>query len=153
MKIAKFTLKTKIIAVVSAAVLVSGAGIAYAYWTTTGTGTGAVAAAADSGTVTIAAAFTAGIVPGGTRTVTYTAANPGTSNLKVGVISHVVTTSVPGCDPLWFTIPAVTSNTVVSAGATAQALTGSGTLTFVDSATVDQDACKSATITLTLTSD
>ena len=149
----KFSRKAKITVSLAAFFLLAGGGIAYAYWTTTGTGSGATPAATSSGTVTIAASFTSGIVPGGTRAVTYTAANPGTSKLMVKDISHLVTTSDVGCLPAWFTIPPVNSNTVVPAGATAQALTGSGTLTFVDSATVNQDACKGATITLTLTSD
>jgi len=49
-------------------------------------------------------------------------------------------------------MPDVTSNTVVSAGATGQALSGTGTLSYANT-TSNQDACKGASLTLNLTSN
>jgi len=144
-------LSKKTVAALTAALLIIGGG-AYAYWTTTGAGTGAAPNASSNGTVTLTATFAPGLTPGGTATVTYTASNPGTSSLRVGTISHVVSTSDALCLPADFTIPNVVSNTTVPAGATNAAIAGTGTLTFADTA-INQDACKSATVTLTLTAN
>jgi hypothetical protein len=145
----KFSRKT--VAALTAAFLIIGGG-AYAYWTTTSAGTGSAPNAASNGTVTLTATFAAGLTPGANVPVTYTASNPGTSSLQVGTISHVVTTSNAQCLPADFTIPNVVSNTTVPGGATNFAIAGTGTLTFTDTS-VNQDACKSATVTLTLTAN
>src|SRR5680860_1106182 len=94
-------LTRKAIAVtVGTVVLLSGAGVAFAYWTTTGGGSGTATNAAANGTVTLHANFAAGLTPGGSTPVSYTADNPGTSNLFVtSLISPVVTTSDAGCLP------------------------------------------------------
>ncbi|MGN5734219.1 hypothetical protein [Arthrobacter psychrochitiniphilus] len=147
----KFSKKTKLVAATAGLVLIGG-GAAFAYWSTTGAGTGAATNADSNGTVTLVANFTPGLTPAGTRAVTYTASNPGTSSLYVGTLKNVVTTSDIGCLPADFTIPDVVSNTTVAAGAVDAPLTGTGTLTFKDTA-INQDACKSATITLTVTSN
>ncbi|MBC7443758.1 MAG: hypothetical protein H7311_14780 [Ramlibacter sp.] len=131
--------------------LLVGGGGAFAYWSTTGAGTGSSVNASANGTVTLTATFPTGLTPGGSRVVTFTGANPGTSSLQVGTITSLVSTAPVGCLAADFTIPAVVSNTRVPAGATATAL-GTGTLTFADTA-VSQDACKGATVTLTLTSN
>ncbi|WP_282382700.1 hypothetical protein [Arthrobacter sp. AL12] len=145
----KFSKKTT--AALTAAFLIIGGG-AYAFWSTTGAGTGASTNAQSNGTVVLTATFAPGLTPGASTAVTYTAANPGTSSLRVGTISHVVSTSAPLCLPADFTIANVLSDTTVPAGATAFALAGTGTLTFTDTA-INQDACKGATITLTLSSN
>lgn len=134
------------------AFLVIGGGAAYAYWSTTGGGSGSAPNAASNGTVTLTATFAPGLTPGASETVTYTASNPGTSSLRIGTISHVVSTSDPLCLPADFTIGNVVSNTTVPAASTNFALAGTGTLTFADTA-INQDLCKSATVTLTLTSN
>jgi hypothetical protein len=144
-------LSKKTVAGLTAAFLIIGGG-AYAFWTTTGGGTGTAPNAASNGTVTLIATFAPGLTPGGTATVTYTASNPGTSSLRVGTISHVVSTSDPLCLPADFTISNVVSNTTVPAGSTNFALAGTGTLAFADTG-INQDLCKSATVTLTLTSN
>lgn len=145
----KFSKKTT--AALTAAFLIIGGG-AYAFWTTSGQGTVSAPNAASNGTVVLNATFASGLTPGASVPVTYTANNAGTSSLRVGTISHVVSTSDPLCLPADFTISNVASNTTVPAGSTNFALAGTGTLTFTDTA-VNQDACKSATVTLTLTSN
>lgn len=144
-------LSKKTVAFLTAAFLIIGGG-AYAFWTTTGGGTGASPNAASNGTVTLTATFAPGLTPGASVPVTYTANNPGTSSLRVGTISHVVSTAPTGCLAADFTIANVVSNTTVPAASTNFPLAGTGTLTFADTG-LNQDTCKSATVTLTLTSN
>ena len=147
----KMTKKNKVLAAAGALALVAGGGgAAYAYWTTTGTGSGTATNSSGGGTVTLHANFTGGLTPGDSRAVAYTAdnADPNTST-KVGVLTATVTTNVAGCLPTWFGVTAVTSNTTVAANSSGTSV-GSGTLTFNDSATVDQSACKGAIVTITV---
>lgn len=147
----KFSRKTKVLATTAA--LLVGGGAAFAYWSTLSTGSGDGTNADSNGTLVLTANFSDGLTPGGTKTVSYTATNSGgTSSLRVGTIAHVVSTDDPACLPADFTIPNVVSNTTVPAGATNFPLAGTGTLTFKDTA-VNQDACKGATVTLTLSAD
>ncbi|MFF1881364.1 hypothetical protein ACFVVC_07875 [Pseudarthrobacter sp. NPDC058196] len=157
------TKKNKIAAVaLSAALVAVGGGAAYAYWSTTGSGGGSAAAAATTSNVTITASFAPGITPSGNggaataKTITYTAANPNTSSTPVTLINPVVTTSVAQgvagvCDASWFKATVPAGPTTVAAGATADSL-GTGQLTFTDDPTVDQNACKGATITVSVDS-
>ncbi|MEV6416803.1 hypothetical protein [Kribbella sp. NPDC051718] len=141
----------KKILVAAAAVLVIGAGSAFAYWSTTGSGTGSGTTAASNGTVVLHASFANGLTPGASTPVSFTADNAGTSSLQVGTVTTVVTASGT-CDAAWFSVAPVAENQTIAAGASGVALANSGTLTFTDAA-VNQDACKSATITLTLSSN
>ncbi len=152
----KLSMKKKTAATITAGFLVAGtAAGAYAYWTTTGQGTGTATNAASNGNVVLHAAFNAGLTPGGSSPVTFTADNAGSSSLWVETI-HLASVSVDTahstCVVADFTMPDVSSKTRVLAGATAQALAGSGTVSFADTA-VSQDPCKGATITLNLTSN
>lgn len=147
----KMTKKNKVLAAVGALALVAGGGgAAYAYWTTTGDGSGEATNSEGGGTVTLHAAFEGGLTPGDSRTVTYTAdnADPNTST-QVGVLTASVSTDVAGCLQAWFDVTADTSNTTVAKNST-DTIVGSGTLTFNDSATVDQSACKGAVVTITV---
>jgi hypothetical protein len=122
---------------------------AYAYWTTNGSGTGSAANATGNGSLVLHASFGGGLTPGASKTVSYTADNAGTSSLRMHTIHSVVTTSDPACLPADFTIEDVTSDVTVPAGASGVAV-GSGTLAFADTG-ANQDACKGATVTLTVT--
>lgn len=148
----KFSLKKKIAAAATAATIAGSAGIAFAYWTTTGTGTGSGMVADANGTLVLHASFDDGaLYPGGSVPVAFTADNAGDTDLQVGTIHSVVTTSDAECLASDFSIGDVASGTVVPAGESGFALTGAGTLAFANSA-ANQDACKGATITLTLSS-
>lgn len=148
----KISLKKKIAAAAAAATIVGGGSLAFAYWTTTGAGTGSGTAAASNGTVVLSASFSSGaLYPGGSVPVTFTGANAGATDLYVGTISSVVSTSDVNCVPADFSIANVSSNTIVPAGATATSLGGSR-LVFVNTG-ANQDACKGATITLTVSSN
>ncbi|WP_267278001.1 hypothetical protein [Arthrobacter sp. CDRTa11] len=146
-----FKLGRKTVAALTAGFLIIGGG-AYAYWTTTSQGTGAAPNAASNGSIVLTASFAPGLTPGASAAVSYTADNPGTSSLQVGTISHVVSTSNPLCLPADFTITNVPSNTTVPAGSDDFPIAGAGTLSFADTS-VNQDACKSAIVTLTLTAN
>lgn len=144
------TKKNKVLAAAGALALVAGGGgAAFAYWTTTGSGNGTASNSAGGGTITLHATFDAGLAPGNSVPVAYTADNGTTSSTKVGGLTASVSTNVAGCDAAWFDVTAVTSNTTVAAGATGISV-GSGTLTFNDSATVDQGECKGAVVTVTV---
>jgi hypothetical protein len=146
------TKKTKaVLAVASAGMLSVGGAAAFAYWTTTGTGTGSAAASAGGGTVTVHASFNAGLAPGQSSPVTYTADNGNDSNTVVNGLAATVSTNVPECLPAWFTVSANASGATVAAHAQGTQV-GTGTLTFNDS-TANQDACKGATITVNVTSN
>lgn len=136
--------------VAGTALALVASGVAFAYWTTTGSGSGTGATAAANGTVVLHAAFADGLAPGLSTPVTFTADNAGKTDLRVGTITSVVSAS-GACDPSWFSITPTVSNTTVAGLATGVAV-GSGTLTF-NNAAADQDACKSATVTLTVSSN
>lgn len=146
------TKKSKVAAAVASVALVAvGGGAAYAYWTTTGTGGGSAANSTGGGTVTLHATFDAGLAPGNSVPVAYTADNASTTDTVVGLLTATVTTSAPTtCLPSWFTVSAVTTNSTVAA-TTSGVSVGSGTLAFLNS-TANQDACKDATVTVNVTS-
>jgi hypothetical protein len=142
--------KFTIVAVIA---LLVAAGGAYAFWTAAGSGTASGTVAAG-GTITLNGTFPADIAPGLTRTVTFQATNLTSSAITVGTV-HLVSVAVDAghssCAVADFTMPDVVENQPVAAGATAYALSGTGTLTMANTAS-NQDACKSATLTLTLSS-
>ncbi len=145
-------LKKKTAVILTAGVLTVGtAAGAFAYWSTTGAGTGSATNAGSNGTVVLHAAFAGGLTPGASEQVTFTGDNGGTSSLYVGTIHSVVSTSNPACLATDFTVADFTSNTTLAPGASGAAL-GAGSIAFADTA-ANQDGCKGATITLTLTSN
>lgn len=148
----KLSTKGKVYAAAASVALVAaGGGAAYAYWTTTGSGSGAAANSAGGGTVTLHATFDAGLAPGNATAVAYTADNSSNTGTVVGALSASVSTSDPtNCLASWFTVTAVTSNSAVAPNSLGTSV-GSGTLTFLNDA-ANQDACKSATVTLTVSS-
>ena len=134
-------------------VVLAGAGAAIAYWSGSGTGTG-TGTAGSGGTVTLTGTVAAGSAPGVSVPVTFKAANATTSPIRVSTV-HLVNVTVDaghsGCVTTDYTMPDVTQGFEVPAGATAAGLPTSGSLTYANSA-VSQDACKGATLTLSLTS-
>jgi hypothetical protein len=149
-------LNKKVAAVAAGAVVVATAGVAYAYWTTTGSGEGSAdVAAAENGEITLEATWSADtLVPGGSESVTLFASNSDPeTDLYVDEVSGVIGTSAASCDPEWFRFADVTGLAdIIRAGASDVELSKTGTLHF-DNADTDQDGCKGATVTLTLTSN
>ena len=129
------------------------AAVAVAFWTGTGSGTGS-GAVGEGGAVTLTGTVAPGIAPGTAVPVGFTAANPSGSPIQVGVV-HLVGIAVDAehaaCEKADFTMADVTENHEVPANATAEALPTEGSLVYANTA-VSQDACKGATLTLTLSS-
>ena len=126
---------------------------AYAYWTGGGSGTGS-AGVGTSGVVTVTAMVAPGIAPGTSRAVTFTAANATASPIQVTAV-QLVSIAVDGahaaCDTDDLSMADVGQGHQVPAAATVEALPNDGSLVYANTA-VDQDACKGATLTLTLSS-
>ena len=131
--------------------VIAGAGAGFAYWTQSGGGSGS-GTVGTTGTVTVTGTVAPGLFPGGSVAVSYTAANAGTSAVRLGTVSGSVTAASGGCDITAFSLSTATENTDVLAGATAQALPNNGTLSMENFPTVNQDNCKNSTLTLALTS-
>jgi hypothetical protein len=132
------------------------ASAAFAYWTTTGSGGGSATAASSNGTIVLTASFDPGIFPGGSKVVTFDAANAGASNLYVGTV-HLVSVDaeealgVTGqCDVTDFSMADVVQNQMIEPGN--EALANPGSLVFANSA-ANQDNCKGAQISLRLSSN
>ena len=136
-----------------AVVVLAGAGAAVAYWTGGGSGTG-TGTAGSGGTVTVTGTVGPGVAPGISVPVTFTAANPSTAAIQVTTVhldSVAVDAGHVGCAVADFTMADVTQSHEVPKGATVEPLPVNGSLAYADTA-VSQDACKGATLTLTLSS-
>jgi hypothetical protein len=126
---------------------------AVAYWTGLGSGTG-TGTVGSGGTISLSGTVAAGLAPGLNKAVTLTATNATTSAIKVGTVhldSVAVDTAHSTCVVADFTMADVVEDQSIAAGATNAALANSGSLVFANTA-VNQDACKNATLTLTLSS-
>jgi hypothetical protein len=137
--------------VLGAVAILAVAGVAVAYWTTTGSGSGSGSVAASNGTLVLHGTITEALTPGSTSPVTYTADNSNSSSLQVGTVHAVVSTNKVGCEPKDFTIADTEENQVIAKESSGVALTKNGSISMADTA-ANQDACKGATITLTLSS-
>jgi hypothetical protein len=140
-------------AVSTVVVALALAGGAFAYFTGSGGGSG-TATVGTSGTVVLTATVPAGITPGTSEPVSFTAANASSSGVFVSSLSLVSVTVDSGhsaCVTGDFSMANVTENHEVPANATAEALPTNGSLVYADTA-ISQNACKGATLTLTLSS-
>jgi len=148
-------LNKKVAAGVAAAAIVAvGAGTAYAYWTTTGSGSGSATNGTSNGTIVLHSQFAAGLTPGATEDVTYTADNANSSSLYVGTVTPTVSIDAAhaaGCSAADLAISPLVANKTVPASTSGYAL-GTNTIAFTDTA-ANQDGCKGATVTLTLASN
>lgn len=145
--------KTRAVAAVGAVVAVAIAVAAVAYWTGGGSGTGS-GEVGTVGSVTLTGTITPGSAPGTAEPVSFTAANPSESPIRVSTV-HLVSIAVDdphaACETADFTMADVSEDHQVPAEATAEALPNDGSLVYANTA-VSQDACKGATLTLTLSS-
>jgi hypothetical protein len=126
---------------------------AVAYWTGGGSGSGS-AAVGTVGSVTLTGTVTPGSAPGTAEPVSFTAANASASPIKVTKV-HLVSIAVDSehsaCVTADFSMADVSEAHEVPAGATVEPLPNNGSLVYANTA-VSQDACKGATLTLTLSS-
>jgi hypothetical protein len=139
------------------------AAAAIAYWSTSGTGSGSGSASAQAdGAITLVGSIDDGLAPGKTSPVTITATNTDAkTDLRVGSTTltaiNVVDegTAHDGCLESWFTSSgdAVTQNQTVEADSDpAEVLNAKHSIAFANAA-ADQNECKGATITFTLSSN
>jgi hypothetical protein len=145
-------LSKKMKVTITAVVLAFAAAGAYAYWTGAGGGSGE-ATVGDGGTVTLTATVAGEAAPGTAQDVSFTAANATTSPVFVTAVQLGTVTADgdhAGCATADFTMADIPQGQQIPAGATAAALDDDGSLVYANTA-VNQDACKGATLTLTLT--
>jgi hypothetical protein len=158
-----FAKRSVVVGGLSAVVLVIS-GTAFAYWTVggSGTATGATASGAQTVTLTgtVAGTGTAGIAPGLSKTVSFTAANPNAYAVKIG---QVTTTTIASDDGVGvecndaaqiaeFSMAAFNAGgQSIPAGATVEAVTATGTLVYANNAALNQDVCKDDVLTITVT--
>lgn len=129
------------------------AGGAVAYWTGAGSGSGS-GTNAPGGTIALNGTIAAGLAPGLSKAVSFTATNAGTSAIKVGTVTLVsvaVDAAHSTCNVADFTMADVVEDQSIAAASSNVALANTGSIVFANTA-VNQDACKSATLTLTLSS-
>ena len=145
--------KKLVAAGVGTALALALGGVALAYWTTTGAGTGSASNSSGGGAVTLHAIFAPGIAPGQEKAVQYTADNANSYSTKVGALTVTDITADAAhstCVMADFHATALTENVTVAPGATGVEV-GTGVLTFENTA-ANQDACKGAIVTISLTS-
>jgi hypothetical protein len=152
--------KKKVAAAVGAgAIAVAGSGVAFAYWTTSGDGHGSGTIAAANGTLGIhdGADRPAGVTPGSETDFTLYADNAGTTDLRVGTVSTVVSSSDAACQTLiesgdsGLSVADVDTSGSNVAAETNDVVIGTATLVYANSATVNQDACRNVSLILTFT--
>ena len=160
---------TKIVATVGgAALVVTTAGTAYAWWTTTGTGTGSATAGTVSQNLTLTASqVTAAdrLYPGGSAVAVQIAvSNPNTYSVSLSGTHAAITPGSVKCGSTvvpdaWFTLASntISDATVVPAAADAThpgtgTLSPSGVTVQFNDAAADQNACKGAAVSFSLTS-
>jgi hypothetical protein len=145
--------RKRVLATLGGLVAVAIAVIAVAYWTGSGSGSGS-GQVGTNGFVTLTGTIVPGSAPGTSEPVSFTAANPSESPIQVNKV-HLVSVEVDGahaaCETDDFTMADVTQSHEVPAEATIEALPNDGSLVYANTA-VSQDACKGATLTLTLSS-
>jgi hypothetical protein len=145
--------RKRAIAAIGAAAAVAITAFAVAYWTGGGSGSGSAAVGTVS-SVTLTGTVAPGSAPGTAEPVSFTAANSSKSPIqvtKVHLVSVAVDSEHAACATADFSMADVTQSHQVPAEATAEALPNNGSLVYANTA-VSQDACKGATLTLTLSS-
>jgi hypothetical protein len=147
----KLTKNKRALTVLGVIAVLAVAGVAVAFWTTSGSGSGTGKVKASNGTLALHGSISNELTPGSTSPVTFTADNTNSSSLQVGTIHAVVSTDKAGCTAADFVINDTEENQTIPAGESGAKLSNNGSIEMVDSAE-NQDACKGATVTLTLTS-
>jgi hypothetical protein len=146
------SLRPRRIAAVATVACLAATTAAYGYWTTTGAGTGTATVAAAGTRLVLHGSAAGSLAPGGATPVSFTADNAGPSSLELATIhldAVAVDAAHAGCSAVDFTMADVPTHTRVPAGASGYPLAGAGSLRMADT-DQSQDACKGATLTLTL---
>lgn len=146
------TTKRTIAVAATAVLLFGGAGAAYAYWTASGSGTGTGTTAAGSAITVVQTSVVSNLSPDSTpQALSGTLTNPSDAPVVITSITGAVTaTSVVGCDPLWYSVAGTITFPAQIAVDDTSAWSGA-TVQLVNNPAVNQNACKTATITITYT--
>lgn len=151
----KFTKKTVVVAT-GVVIVLAGSGVAFAYWTAGGTGTGTAATGTNVAITAVQTSTVSAMKPGDlAQPLNGNFSNTNTSPVYVTSVTASITGVAGGagsCDATDYTLatPIMSVNAEVSAGTAQGAWTGA-TIKFNNKASVNQDGCKGATVTLTYT--
>jgi hypothetical protein len=149
----RITKRSSIIAVTAAATVLVTGGVAFAYWTTSGTGTAEAAVAGDAGTLIVEQSGTiSGLYPGGpAQDVSVIVTNDTDADLSFSDVTVAVTgTDDPGCTALDFAFDDTAyTGEVVEANTSTLAIVPKQ-IRMINRPTVNQDGCKNATVSLSL---
>ena len=152
---------SKKVAFATAGVLtVAGTGVAYAYWSAGGAGSGTAAAGTTVALVANQTSTVTGMAPGDSaQTLSGNFNNPNSGPIyvtsvtaSIGTVAKAAGAPAGTCSAADFTL----ANAVMAVGAQVPAGTNQGawtgaTIKFNNSTTVNQDACKGATVTVAYT--
>lgn len=146
------TTKRTLAVAATAVLLFGGAGAAYAYWTATGTGTGTGTTAAGSAVTVVQTSVVSNLAPDSTpQALSGTITNPSDAPVVIsGITAAVTSTSNPLCLTSWFAIAGTITFPAQIAVDDTSAWSGA-TVQLVNNPAVNQNACKTATITITYT--
>jgi hypothetical protein len=145
--------KYGVIAGVTAILLLVG-GVAFAYWTSTGTGSATGTTGTDTPfDISVTNTTNATLTPGGpTDTYSYTITNGGSGHQELEAQPTITITNDQegaGCDSAWYAVtPTPVSLADLGPGASA---TSTFDVQLTNLPTTNQDACKGATVTATVT--
>lgn len=151
----RITKRSSIIAVTAAFTLVVGGGVAFAYWSTSGSGTAEAAVAATAGTLTVTQdGSIGGLYPGGpAQDVNVIVTNATDADLSFSDVTVAVTSTSAGtgCTAADFDfVDTAYAGEIVPANSSTAVITPKR-IQMLNRTSVNQDACKNATITLSLT--
>ena len=130
---------------------ISGAGAAFAYWTTTGTGAGTSATGTVVGITVNQTSIVTGLYPGGpAQSIAGNFTNSNAGAVYVAAVTAALGALPTGCVAADFTIAGTAPVNANVASGTGGSWTG---LTIaMNNTLINQDACKTKTIPLVLTS-
>jgi hypothetical protein len=141
--------KKKRLTLVGVAVALAMAATAVAYWTSSGEGTGTVKASSGGAAFEVSSTLVEGLYPGGSSAVTVKVKDVDASQNEflTKLEAEVEKTSTAECKKEWFEVtPASQEPKVVVAHGETKEYTV--TLKMKEEATVNQNACKGASVTL-----
>lgn len=149
-------IRSKLVVVGGVVAALAAGGTAYAFWSSTGTGTGSGnVGTVTNGDIVLDGTLSGDMVPGGTATLAVTVANNSAAPVRIGPVSATVSVKDGSNNEInnicQISATTYNQNTTVPANQSATAL-GNLTVSMVNDANVDQDVCKSATITFQLSS-
>jgi hypothetical protein len=144
----RFSKKQYLIAGAAAVVVAAGGGAAYAYWSSTGTGSGGASVGAGTNDLTALGSASTALVPGGSSPVDFTITNNNTTTSEhYSSVTYTIDTGVADCLASDFTITGLPGAATIAPNTTVHT---AATISMADTA-VDQNACKSANLSITYT--